>query len=39
MDGLADMYYGICSARKGMLTKEMCFNTLSLEEISSYLKI
>lgn len=34
--GYHDMYYGTCVARKGMLTKEMCFNTLSLNEIESY---
>ncbi|MBL7892558.1 MAG: DNA polymerase/3'-5' exonuclease PolX [Bacteroidia bacterium] len=31
--GYHDMYYGVCIARKGMLTKEMCFNTLTREEI------
>ncbi|TND07894.1 MAG: DNA polymerase (family X) [Bacteroidetes bacterium] len=35
-DGLLDMYYGVCVARKGMLTKDMCFNALSGEEISKY---
>jgi DNA polymerase (family X) len=34
--GYHDMYYGVCAARKGMLTKEMCFNTLSLAEIEQY---
>ena len=34
--GYHDMYYGTNVARKGMLTKEMCFNTLSLNEIESY---
>lgn len=34
--GYQDMYYGTCAARKGMLTKEMCFNTLSLSEIELY---
>ena len=34
--GYHDMYYGTCVARKGMLTKEMCFNSLSLSEIESY---
>jgi len=34
--GYHDMYYGTCAARKGMLTKEMCFNTLSLREIEKY---
>ncbi len=32
-----DMYFGTCVARKGMLTKEMCFNTLSLNEMEEYL--
>ena len=34
--GYHDMYFGTCAARKGMLTKEMCFNALSLPEIESY---
>lgn len=34
--GYHDMYFGVCAARKGMLTKEMCFNTLSLSEIETY---
>ncbi|MCK6648646.1 MAG: PHP domain-containing protein [Bacteroidia bacterium] len=34
--GYHDMYFGTCAARKGMLTKEMCFNALSLSEIESY---
>jgi DNA polymerase (family 10) len=34
--GFHDMYYGICSARKGMLTKEMCFNAFTLDEIDNY---
>ncbi len=34
--GYHDMYYGTCVARKGMLTKEMCFNTMSLSEIEKY---
>jgi len=36
--GYHDMYFGTCVARKGMLTKEMCFNALSLSEIESYFK-
>jgi DNA polymerase (family 10) len=32
-DGYHDMYYGVCVARKGMLTKEMCLNSLSLNEL------
>jgi DNA polymerase (family 10) len=35
-NGFHDMYYGVCAARKGMLTKEMCFNTLTLNEIEKY---
>ena len=34
--GYHDMYYGTNVARKGMLTKEMCFNSLSLSEIETY---
>ena len=33
--GYHDMYYGVCVARKGMLTKEMCLNTLTKEEIEN----
>ncbi len=36
--GYHDMHYGISVARKGMLTKEMCFNALSLDEIETYFK-
>jgi DNA polymerase (family 10) len=32
-EGFNDMYYGVCAARKGMLTKEMCLNALPLEEL------
>lgn len=34
--GYHDMYYGVCVARKGGLTKEMCLNTMNLEQISGY---
>jgi DNA polymerase (family 10) len=34
--GYYDMYYGTCVARKGMLTKEMCFNALPLNEMENY---
>jgi DNA polymerase (family 10) len=37
-EGYHDMYYGVCAARKGMLTKEMCFNALSLEKILEKIK-
>jgi DNA polymerase (family X) len=36
--GYHDMHFGVCAARKGMLTKEMCFNSLSLSEIGEYFK-
>lgn len=32
-EGFGDMYYGVCAARKGMLTKEQCLNALSLEQL------
>ena len=35
-EGFYDMYYGTCAARKGFLTKEMCLNAMSLEDISAY---
>lgn len=34
--GYHDMYYGTCVARKGMLTKEMCFNALNREKLQGY---
>lgn len=36
--GYHDMHYGTCAARKGMLTKEMCFNSLSLLEMEEHFK-
>ncbi len=33
VEGLNDMYYGVCVARKGMLTKEMCLNALGLNDL------
>jgi DNA polymerase (family 10) len=38
IEGYKDMFFGVCAARKGMLTKEMCFNALSLEEMERYLQ-
>jgi DNA polymerase (family 10) len=32
-EGFLDMHYGIAAARKGGLTKEMCLNALSLQDI------
>ena len=37
-NGYNDMRYGTYVARKGMLTKEMCFNALSREEIELFFK-
>ena len=37
-EGFHGMYYGVCVARKGMLTKEMCLNALSLPELLSAFK-
>ena len=34
--GYHDMYYGTCVARKGMLTKDMCFNALNRGELQAY---
>ena len=34
--GYHDMYFGTCVARKGMLSKEMCFNSLSLSQMETY---
>jgi len=35
-EGYHDMHFGVCVARKGGLTREMCFNALGLNEISQY---
>jgi len=35
-DGYADMRYGVLAGRKGMLTKEMTFNTKSVAEAAAY---
>ncbi|MBA2613825.1 MAG: DNA polymerase/3'-5' exonuclease PolX [Bacteroidetes bacterium] len=37
-EGYHDMYYGVCAARKGMLSKELCLNALSLVEIKQEFK-
>ncbi|MEO1051185.1 MAG: helix-hairpin-helix domain-containing protein [Bacteroidota bacterium] len=37
-EGYADMYYGVCVGRKGGLTKEMTFNSLSLKEVENHFK-
>ena len=36
VSGFHDMYFGVCVARKGMLTKPMTFNTLSVSEIEQW---
>jgi DNA polymerase (family 10) len=35
-EGLLDLHWGTIAARKGMLTKEMCLNAMTLEEIESW---
>ncbi|MCU0423176.1 MAG: helix-hairpin-helix domain-containing protein [Bacteroidia bacterium] len=35
-EGYLDMKYGVYIARKGGLSKDMCFNALNLQEISTY---
>lgn len=37
IDGINDIHWGVISARKGALTKKMCWNALSLQEIESWL--
>ncbi len=37
-EGFHDMYYGVCAARKGMLSKEFCLNALDLEELKKEFK-
>lgn len=34
--GFHDMFYGVCAARKGLLTPEMTFNTLTSTEMNDY---
>jgi DNA polymerase (family 10) len=36
--GFHDMYYGVCVARKGMLTVKSTFNTMTAQQISSWFK-
>jgi DNA polymerase (family 10) len=38
IEGLQDISFGIKIARKGWLTKEDCFNCLSLKEVKTYLR-
>jgi DNA polymerase (family 10) len=37
-EGLSDMYFGICAARKGFLNKENCLNALSLQDLMKAFK-
>jgi DNA polymerase (family X) len=36
LQGYHDMHFGVCSARKGGLYKEMCLNTFTMSEINTY---
>lgn len=38
IEGLADMRYGVYAARKGMLSKAMCFNAMGREEMEIFFK-
>jgi DNA polymerase (family 10) len=38
IEGFADMKYGVYAGRKGGLTKEMTFNTWSLDRVERYLE-
>ena len=35
-EGFNDMYYGVCAARKGGLTRQMTFNAMGLKEVEEY---
>jgi DNA polymerase (family 10) len=36
VEGFSDMHYGVLAARKGGLPKEMCFNSLSLQQVEEW---
>ena len=38
VDGITDMYYGVAVARKGMLSKDFCFNAKSCEAADIFFK-
>lgn len=38
VEGYDDMYYGVCVARKGMLTKDTCLNALGLNDLLKVFK-
>lgn len=38
IEGIGDIYFGVCSARKGGLTTAMTLNALRLEEFEAYLR-
>lgn len=38
-EGYNDMYYGVCAARKGALTRAMTFNALDQVEIGAYFNL
>ena len=37
-DGFKDMYYGVCTGRKGGLTKERTFNAWNIGEVETYFR-
>ncbi|MDQ3192731.1 MAG: PHP domain-containing protein [Bacteroidota bacterium] len=38
-ESYSDMYFGVCAARKGGLTKAMTFNTMSLSETEAFFRL
>ena len=37
-EGYHDMHFGVCVARKGMLSKEFCLNAMNLNELKAFFK-
>jgi DNA polymerase (family 10) len=37
--GFHEIHFGVCVARKGLLTKDFCFNALNLEEITKHFAV
>lgn len=38
LDGVHDVHFGVLAARKGLLTKDMCINTLSVNDFDALIK-
>lgn len=37
-EGFHDLHWGICAARKGMLTAEGCLNSMTLQQLEDYIR-